>query len=281
MGVQGSVREQRDFSKETGLFEGKVLAFNPSKEQLEKLLNTTVDKEPEYTGEDAGVKKASLVVWLQDVKSKKIKPLRFFLKDIEKVNKDGTKKQYITNVGDASWADSEENLPDWFKKRPYRVAKEGEEALYKFAIDWLSKLDRKDEKSSLEFDWKELIKGNARELSKLIGSEFEESVVVLNTVRVVESGGEKKEYEQVYNQAFLPGYTMKYIRSTKIDDVFVEVAKKADRKSRSRLQNFVLAVKDPQYGVKDYFTLGELETYDASKNIASSDKVISDEDASY
>jgi hypothetical protein len=56
----------------------------------------------------------------------------FFLEDKDRVNKDGTKKQYINNIGTCSWAAEESALPDWFKGREYRVAKVGEEDLYAF-----------------------------------------------------------------------------------------------------------------------------------------------------
>lgn len=282
MAIQGQAKEQKDFSKEVGIFEGKVVAINPNKEQLEKLLDTTIDKEPVYASEDEmGVKKATLVFWLEDQKSKKLKSLRFFLKDVEKTNKDKTKKQYITDLGDTSWTDDVNNLPEWFKARSHRVAKEGEDALYKFAKDWLGKLNKKVEGAELSFDWKKLMSGDARELVKEINGSFDTTVVVLNTVRVVESNGDVKEYEQVYNQEFLPNYAMPYVRAAKIDETFIEIAKKQDRKNRSRLQSFVLAVTDPQYGVKDHYILGELSPYVPGKNIAASDKVISEDDTSY
>lgn len=283
MGIKGKVREQSsNFSKETGLFEGKVVAVNPDKVKLAELLNTEIEKDPEYSTTDAnGVKKASVVFWLKDVKTNKVKDLRFFLTDRERENKDKTKKQYITDMGDTSWTDNQDNLPEWFKKRSFRVAKEGEEQLYKFLGVWLSKMNKKDPEASMEADFKALINGNASELAKLIKSELVDTVVVLKTIRIVDSNGETKEYEQIYNQEFLPGYIMKYVRAAKIDDTFIEVAKSQSTDKRTKLQKFVLTVKDPQYGVKDYFTLGELEIYDPSKNIASTDKVISDEDASY
>jgi predicted dinucleotide-binding enzyme len=120
-----------------------------------------------------------------------------------------------------------------------------------------------------------------KELSEQINGDYQGTVVVLSTVRVVEKDGEKKEYEQIYNQASMPGYVMKYIKISKIDKTFIDIAKNLDRKKRSKLQHFVLQVTDSQYGVKDFYTLGELEPYDPAKNIAASDKVINDDDTGY
>ena len=39
---------------------------------------------------------------------------------------------YLRYNGITSWADSEEDLPDWFKQGEYRKALRGEEAFYDF-----------------------------------------------------------------------------------------------------------------------------------------------------
>lgn len=287
-GVKGKKRES-DFSKETGFFEGKVVAINPDKERLEKLLNTTLEKDLEYLSEDEnGVKKLSVVVWLQNVKTNKLKSVRFFLKDVERKNtiKEGDvgkkpKKQYINNVGMTTWAESESLIPDWFKEKGYRVAHEGEEELYAFITSWLSDLDLRDAEAALSFDWSKLMRGNLKDITEQIGGEYETTVVVLNTVRVVDGDEGQKEYEQVYNRKFLPGYTMKQIVNKKIDAAFVAQASAKDIKKRSRLEKFVLEVTDRQYGIRDFYTLGELEEYNPSKNPVAGDKALADDDTEY
>jgi hypothetical protein len=292
--VQGSIRESGEFIKETGFFEAQVVCINPDRERLEKLLGTQLERDPEYLGEDdKGKTKLNIVVWLKDVKTGKFKNVRFFLKDVFRENtiKEGEtkpkKKQYINTIGATQWAEKEADLLDWFKEREYRQAHEGEEELYNFVVNWLSKLNFKDARAVLSFDWNKLMRGNVKEIAEQIGSQYEDdennrAVVCLSTVRSVTKDGETKEYEQVYNKAFLPAYMMKQIRLKKIDQAFIDVAKATERKKRTKLQKFVLDVTDRQYGVKDYYTLGELEKYDPAKNPVSGDKShIQEDDTSY
>jgi len=282
-GVSGKTRTNADFVKKTGFFEGQVMAINPDREKLEKILSTTLEKDPEYLGEDeGGVKKLNMSIWLKDVKTGEMKNVRFFLKDKPKQNTEKTKYQYINEVGATTWADKPENLPDWFKARAYRKANEGEEEMYNFMVNWLNKLDTRDAGTVLSFEWKKLINGNVKEITEVMGSEFEGTVVCLCVIRETEKDGEKKIYEQIYNREFMAGYMMKQIRLKKIDADFIKAAEITEKKKRTKLQKFVLAVTDSQYGIKDYFTLGELEEYDPSKNVAASDKAhIKDDDASY
>jgi hypothetical protein len=280
--VQGSKREIKEFIKETGFFEVEVICVNPDREKLEKLLGTQIEKDPEYLGEDdKGVTKLNLVIWVRDVETKKIRSIRFFLRD-EVVTNDKGKTQYINSIGDTTWADSEENIQEWFKKREYRVARDGEEELYNFIKSWLHELDMRKEDTKLSFDWNKLMRGNVREISEQIGGEFDKTVVCLSTVKVVQKDGEKKEYEQVYNRNFLPGFVMKEIRLKKIDTAYIDAAEKTDKKKRSKLQKFVLNSIDKKYGVKEHFTLTPLQPYNPDNNPASSDKShIKEDDMSY
>ena len=282
MSIKGKAREQKEFVKKTGFFEGEVIAINPDREKLEKILSTTLEKDPEYLGKDEnGKAKVNIVAWIKDLKTGELRNIRFFLKDVERENKDKTKKQYINDVGMTTWADDPKNLADWFTSRSYRVAHEGEEELYNFAVTWLNKLDTRDAETVLAFDWSKLIKGNVKEIADQINGEYSGTMCCLVTMRTADKDGQPMEYEQVYNKEFLPGYAMKQIRLRKIDESFIEGARSTERNKRSKLQKFVLNVTDPSYGIKDYFTLGELVPYDASKNITAGSSPIAEEDASY
>jgi len=299
MSVQGKTKENVEFSKKTGFFEGKVVAINPNKEELAKMLGVEIENEPEYTVteevEGKEVKKAQIVFWLKDEVEREgshgYRSARFWLKDLERTNAitedelaAGTKirkKQYINSIGTTTWADKAENIQDWFKERSYRVAKIGEEELYGFIAAWLNKLDRQDKDTLLSFDWNRLINGNVKELKDQMGGEYDDTVVALVVVRSVDKDGEKKEYEQVYTRKFMPGFAMKQVRVKKVDADFIAKAKVTERKKRSMLQRFVLEVTDSQHGIKDYYTLGELEDYDPTKNPVASDKVLAEDDTSY
>lgn len=288
--VQGPKRELKEFNKKTGFFEAQVVCFNPDRETLEKMLGVEIEKDPEYLStDDKGNTKLNIVVWLKDVKTGDLHNVRFFLKDVIRENtvKDGEdkpkKKQYINDVGLATWADKEVNLPDWFKDRDYRLAHEGEEELYNFASNWLSEVDLRKPEAKLSFDWKKLMKGSVREIAEQSGGGYDKNIVCLSVVRTVSKDGEIKEYGQVYNREFLPEFVMKQIRMrTLSDEEFLDTALNTDKKKRSRFQKFFINVKDPKFGCKDYYTLRELEDYDPTKNVAASDKTsISEGDTSY
>ena len=282
MSIKGKARDQKEFVKETGFFEGEVLCINPNRETLEKLLGIALEKDPEYLSEDNGVKRLNLRIWVKNVKDGRLRHIPFFLKDVERENMDKTKKQYINDVGMTAWSDSEENLQDWFKSRPFRVAHEGEEELYNFAVTWLNKLDTRDAETVLHFDWSKLMKGNTKEIGDQVNGEYCGTVCPLVTIRTSDKEGQPIEYEQVYNKEFLPGYAIKQIRLRKIDESFIDAARTTERKKRTKLQKFVLNVTDPKYGVKDFYTLGEVMPYDPSKNIISGNSVkFEDDDNGY
>lgn len=294
MSVSGKTRENKEFTKQTGFFEGEVVAINPTKDQLSKLLGVEIEDEIEYTSKEVlengtEIAKAQVVFYVKDIKTGSIKNLRYFLKDLDRTNtikeeEKGTKvakKQYINSIGDTSWSDHPSNLPEWFTSRAYRVAKVGEEELYKFVRSWLNKLDKKDAETTLSFDFKKLMSGNVKELTEQINGEYDETVTALVTVRTVKKDGEDKTYEQVYNKNIMPGFAMKTVRTSTVDQAFIDRAKALERKKRNTLQKFVLEVADGPYKIKDFYTLGELEDYDPSKNPVAGSKVLSEDDTSY
>jgi len=265
MSVQGKQRKQFDNSLYVGLFEAEVVAFNPSREELEKLLDTELEKDPEYLKEDEkdGVQTMRLSVWLKEVKNSKLFNLRFFLKDKERMNKNEDKNQYINSIGITSWADDPSNLPEWFTAgdRAFRKAKVGEEELYNFVRNWLSDLDYKDPDTKLDMEWAKLMRGNVKPLTENIGSPFEKHIVALATVKTGEdSEGKPKDYQQVYNRTFLPEYAMKFIRV-------------GGKKIPKAVTKFYEQVEDPEYGCKEFFglELKELHEYNPEENIATAD----------
>ncbi len=171
-GIGGKVRENQEFSKKVGLFAAKVVCINPSREEYKETLGIELKEESkadEYIGESKD-NNATIRVnfWLEELKTKQKFNVTFFLENKIRENKDGSKKQYINNIGVCSWADDENNLPDWFKKREYREAYTGEEDLYSFLRTWLGKLDYKDADSTLQLEWKQLLKGNLKDIKSQI-----------------------------------------------------------------------------------------------------------------
>lgn len=277
--------ENSDYVKSVGLFEAKVIAVNPSVEEYKDKLEIELkedSKAVEYLGETKdGNNYLRLDFWLQNIKTDKKSKVTFFLEDRERENKDGTKKQYINEVGMCSWADDPNNLPEWFTKRDYRVAHVGEEEFYDFMKTWLGNLDFRDPETVLQLDWKKLMRGNVKDIKEQIDGEFSVNFCSLSTIVSKDRDGEIKEYEVIYNKAFLPAYSLKQFRLIDYDSpkVISELQSKKPKDLKVH-EKFVLKVAG-EYGCKDYFILKDLKEYVPEENLAASDSYIDEEDGEY
>ena len=291
-GQKRETRESQDYVKKVGLFEGQVIVINPTVEQYKDILGIELredSKATEYLGESRdGNTTLRLSFWLKDVKSQQNFNVSFYLEDKERTNKDGTKNQYINQIGMCSWGSSEDELAQWFKgtadkPRDFRTAYVGEEELYEFLRNWLSQLDFSKHDTVLSLDWKKLMRGNIKELTSQIDGEYSTNVVCMATVTTREVNGEVKEYQSVYNKAFLPSYSLKQFRLK--DNDFndrrkIEALGQKKSKELRPHERFVLKLIG-EYGCKDYFVFGEIQDYDPEMNMAASEKVIADDDADY
>ena len=287
--IGGKKRENTgggDFSKKVGLFEANVVAINPTAEEFKDILGMELkedSKATEYLGETRdGNNYLRVDVWLQKVNSEDKFKTSFFLEDKERENKDGTKKQYINSIGMCSWAADENDLAEWFTKdRDYRVAYVGEEDFYNFMRTWLSELDYRDAETVLQLEWKKLMRGNVKDIKDQIDGEWSKSVVALATVIVKDKDGEAKEYQGIYNKAFLPGYALKQFRlvdygSSKVQ---ADLKNKKPRDLKGH-EKFVLNVLG-EYGCKDYYILRDIQDYNPDDNLVASDAYISDDGDDY
>jgi hypothetical protein len=287
--IGGKKREQSalavEFTKKVGLFEAEVVAVNPNAEEYKEILGMELkedSKATEYLGTSQnGNKTLRIDFWLEEVKSKEKFKVTFFLEDLVKENKDNTKKQYINAVGMCSWADDPNNLYEWFTNREYRPAFVGEEDLYNFLRTWLGNLDLRDAESTLQIEWKKLMNGNVRDIKQLIGGEFVTNIVSLATIKSVIKDGDTKEYQAVYNKAFLPAYTLKNFRLLDYSNNSVLNALRAKKsKELKPHERFVINVTG-EYGCKDYYTFKDLKDYNPDDNLVASDKVIADDDSDF
>jgi hypothetical protein len=288
MNIGGKKREQQSFDapvKSVGLFEAKVIAINPDAEEYKESLGIELkedSKAVEYLGKSQdGNITLRVDVWLEEVKSKNKFKTTFFLENKEKENKDQTKKQYINTIGSCSWADDINNLPTWFSARECRVAYVGEEELYNFLRTWLGDLDYRDAETTLQLDWKKLMKGNVKDIKDQINGEWCTNVVALATIKTVIKDEETKEYQGVYNKAFLPAYSIKQFRLVDFSNpatlASLRTKKSKDLKPHER---FVLNVSG-EYGCKDFFIFKDLKEYNPDDNLVASDKPISDDGLDY
>ena len=289
MNIGGKKRENSgnvdQFVKRVGLFEARVIAINPSMEEYAEVLGMELkegSKATEYLGtSNDGNTSLRIDIWLQEIKSGDKFKVNFFLENKLKTNKDGTKAQYINNVGTTSWASDENTLPEWFKGREYRQAYVGEEEMYGFLRTWLGNLDYRDADTVLELDWKTLMKGNVKDIKSQIDGEYCTNVVALATVKTVEKDGEVKEYQGVYNKGFLPAYALKQFRLVNYADTKVldslRTKKNKDLKTHER---FVVQVTG-EYGCRDFYALKDLCEYNADDNVVASDAVITTDGDDY
>jgi hypothetical protein len=286
--IQGNQREQKqtqDFSKKVGLFEAEVVAINPTAQEYKEILDIELPSESkatEYLGKSRdGNTYLRVDVWLKEVKNGDKLKVSFFLEDKERENKDGSKKQYINNIGRCAWADDPNNLAEWFSKRDYRVAYVGEEELYEFLRTWLGKLDYMKDDSVLQADWKKLMRGNVSELKSQVEGAYCTNIGALATIIMKEKDGEHKEYQGVYNKAFLPAYALKNFRLINYNDVTVQTTLRNKKlKELKPHERFVVNVSG-EYGCRDYYILRDIKDYNANDNLVASDAAIADDDGGY
>jgi hypothetical protein len=287
MPIGGSKREAGDFAKKVGVFTAKVIAINPDREEIINLLkvdeeNAEKFKDPEYLGEKDGNTTLRITAYLQDVRTGWITNVSFFIKDEPSVNKAKTAYQFIDSVGNTAWGEEDgTGLPEWFTKsnRSHRICKVGEGELYNFLRNWANQIDYRKADAELILDWKKLMNGNIRELKELMNSEWITDVLCIASINIVEKNGETKDYQQVNNRFFLPGNQIKYFRATKYDD-----DKIAQLKTTKKLQyheKLIVKASDPEYGIKEIFTLEELKDYNPNDHFVATAKVIDNQDISY
>ncbi len=286
--IQGDKKERQslpELSKKVGLFEARVIAINPTAEEFKEILDIELSEESkvtEYLGTSRdGNTFLRVDVWLEEIKNLEKFKLTFFLEDKERDNKDGSKKQYINNIGKCAWADDPNNLADWFTKRDYRVAFVGEEELYEFLRTWLGELDYTKDSTVLQLEWKKLMKGNLKDLKDQVDGAYCINIAALATVVIRHKDGENKEYQGIYNKAFLPAYYMKNFRLVNYNDFSVQNALKSKKtRDLKPVERFVVNVTG-EYGCKDYYVLRELQDYNPGDNLVASDKVLSSDGDDY
>jgi len=274
--IKGKVREQsEEFAKKIGMVEVTVVAINPTKEEYNTILGMTLkdeSKAAEYLGESKdGNSYVRVDFWLQGTDNPQKFKVSFFIEDKNRENKDGTKYQYINNIGICSWGEDDSNLPSWFAKRDYRQAKSGEEDFYSFLRSWLGGLDYSDSDTELQLDWKKLIKGNVNMLRELIDSEYAVPFLGMATVAVKEAeDGTITEFQGIYNKGFLPSYSMRHFNLTDYSDP--AVLAKLDAKASKDLKIHERFIKNVigEYGCKDIYALKPLSDYNSAEHLVGS-----------
>jgi hypothetical protein len=179
----------------TGLANMKVVAINPTKDQLEAL-GYRPQNEPVYLTSEGEVKKVRLDVYLSqkagdaEIRTK----LAFFLENKVRVNQAGDKGEWINDFGRTAWGLATEAPTElkWFDAETARAARVGEGELHTFLINWLN-INPNDEAKLDNFEG--IFDGNYAELNSLLNGNLNNEVRVLLAVR-------EGKYQSVYNRYF-------------------------------------------------------------------------------
>lgn len=312
MAIGGKQKEYRSFDNtlEVGFFEAEVVAINPDKEELVKLLNVGEEKidnfkDPEYLDESKeGFPRLRISVWMKSMKGK-LYNKAFFLEKKQRVYKESEDSeerfQFINEVGRTQWALTEEELSDAFRSKKYRVAFSGEDKLYDFLRAWLRGLDFKhDPDATLSLDTKKLFNGNVKDLRDQVGGIFSYevnpqtkkqtpfTVIGMAEVKTRDVNGETKSIQHVYDK-FMPGYLMKHIRNTRFTEENIEVwrERKGQKDPSGKViylkdwENLAVYITDSKNGSKNFFFLGEIKEYNPGENPVAPKEKIDSEDDSY
>lgn len=140
MKVNSSDKQVIDVKKlYTGLCDMKVIAVNPSKEELQKIYPNS-DREPEYlVKDDEGNTTFRIHIYLKNEEHNIIEPVVFFLKN-KTIDKDNGVR-LINNKGQTYWAKKDDDgkvveTHDWFDNEGARPHFIGEDKLIMFIKKW-------------------------------------------------------------------------------------------------------------------------------------------------
>ena len=227
-----------------------VLGVNPTKAELEKLYNRTIDNEPTYVGETEinGEKVAQVRIdFIVKADPEKYldsnnQPLDFvskvslFVANTYKYNKDKTKVQVRDKYGRFAWVTIEQaknhEIPMYSNgpanlDKDYKPAYVGEEELINFLISYLNipscqkyidgkwvmnDADKlKDSEAALE-NIADYFKGDVSELKTIISYQPKNKLKVLFGVRNTD---DNKQYQTVYTKMFLKNGVSDYSKLDK------------------------------------------------------------------
>lgn len=243
--TEGSVRK---------LFKGVgssyIVAINPNKAELEKLLDRTLEEEPVYVEEkeEEGrkIKQVRVVFYLKpdgnkylDAEGNKVEtvvPLTFFLRGEYRKGSNSGKYQVIDEYGRTAWATEEEinehKIP-MYSSGPanitanYRKAVSGEEDLTNFLIaylniqscqkyvdgKWIMRPENELMMSQARLDHiQDYFKGDIGELKAAVAMQPENTVKVCYGIKTNDDG---RMFQTVYSRMFLKNFSKDYSRLAK------------------------------------------------------------------
>ena len=182
----------------TGLHNMRVVAINPTKAELEKLGYNPRNESNYLSKAEDGAEKVRIDFYLTGKNPEGEEGIRtkvaLFLENRERVNKDGTKREWINDFGRTAWGskDAPPTGLKWYDASTARPAKVGEGDLIAFIINWMNVAPT--DEASLD-NLEGLFKGDYSELKQLLTANPNNEVRVLLGVR-------EGKYQSVYNKYF-------------------------------------------------------------------------------
>ena len=289
-----------------GLF--TVAAFNPTRSELNKLVgkdDNDDDKEIEYTKEatysyggdenkvEKDVTQANVTIWLKEIKSGKLYPITFSLKNHVQYNSAGDKTCFVNQFGKSFYSDVKENLPEWFtftktKKGSFdkevRPAYVGERELMDFLRNWLNLNEFDKENNLLELPISKVFKGDFSFFNKELFFFLDKQQIVMPlTVGTKEKDGENIEVQRVAKHSLNAKY---YTQLNALVQKFKEDNSNTLARHFEGLDNKNYDIKQfvgnmfNEYQ-KDYFVLEPLRDYNPEENVLNQEQAIVEDDASY
>lgn len=217
-----------------------IAAVNPTKERLEEIYGTTLDKAPEYTGvqeiEGKQVPYARVDFIVKTVADKcdgidMTTRVSYFVRKEYRFNRDHTKVQVIDKYGRTAWVTKEQatnhEIPMYSNgpanlDKDYRPCYHGEEDLTNFIKAYLVipnvqryvdgkwvMVDNPSECEARLSEVEKLFDGNFKEIQEIISYQPNNKVKVLFGVRTTDDG---KQYQATYTQMVLTNSTSNYSR---------------------------------------------------------------------
>lgn len=207
----GANEGEKSFKKFIGFAPMKVVAINPSKQELEALLGRELQKDTEYIGTRENVEWSRIDFWLKPAEENSPIPLikhSIFLRRQAMKSQSG-KNKVVDRYGNTAWVTDEEFKAQAVPKSaagkalgiipPYELCCDGQDVLIDFLRPWLNipsalRYDSKTgfipkdkaelEKSECHLDnFKNYWKGDVSEIKNLLSLAKDHTIKVLLTVK--------------------------------------------------------------------------------------------------
>lgn len=274
----------------TGIAEFRVIAINPTRDALTKLLGSTPKedaKEIEYIGEKDGKNKAKVAFWVEDAVSGWKGKLEFDLTDEDASTKNGN-PVWVNQVGEVAKV-AKENLQSWFQEfykskddktvigeKNFRKSKLGEAALVEFLRVWMNrktstnvKVDWWNPDCNILPDMKKIFRGNFSEIIDMWKAPEEDNITGTVVLAVYvdsydDKDGNLKHAQKIWTYKAAPGYMMKKYNvamSTNSWD-----ASKDTKKFKDELTG--------EYGIKKGFKLQPLGEFNTDEHIEATNQTL-------